>query len=357
MHKRSPRKLYRYSFGSATLLALLAWGCSSESPAPGGAGGGSPTTGGSGTAGAGGNHAQAGTGGAAGTAMTGGSGGQAGSGLAGGAGGAGGTGGGGGVGTGGGGAGGSAGAGGKASCDGKAVSFNANTGQGNDAAKARVEIPFAGSADLPTGNATRTIEFWAYVLTSSWSGDTNSMFFYGSGCRQACGFGLDFGGDKGAIDPFTNAIFDNDNQPTGLDASKDQWVHFAMTWDGTAVRAFVNGEKKAEKTSSDAQKTLMTTPSTFILGAYPDNYFNGQIDELRIWNVARSAAEVTATMQKTLVGNEAGLTGYWKFDETSGKTAADSVTTVGHTAHPGTLMAASDDKLPTSVPGVKLDCP
>ncbi len=354
MHNRSPRKLFRYSFGSATLLALLAWGCSSETSVPGAAGAGSPASGGGGTAGAGGNNTQAGAGGVAGTAMTGGGVGQAGSA---GAGGGGGTVGGGTGGTGGGGAGGSAGAGGKASCDGKAVSFNANTGQGNDAAKARVEIEFAGSADLPTGNATRTIEFWAYVLTSSWSGDTNSMFFYGSGCRQACGFGLDFGGDKGAIDPFTNAIFDNDNQPTGLDANKDQWVHFAMTWDGTAVRAFVNGEKKAEKTSSDAQKTLMTMPSAFILGGYPSNYFNGKIDELRIWNVARSAPELTATMNKTLVGNEAGLTGYWKFDETSGTSAADSVTTAGHTAHPGTLMAASAAELPTWVPGVKLDCP
>ena len=44
-------------------------------------------------------------------------------------------------------------------------------------------------------------------------------------------------------------------------------------------------------------------------------------------------------MNKTLVGNEANLVGYWKFDETSGTTAADSVTTAGHTAHPGTLMA------------------
>jgi Concanavalin A-like lectin/glucanases superfamily len=246
---------------------------------------------------------------------------------------------------------------GSTSCLGRAVSFNANTGQGNDAAKARVEIDFGASTDLPTGNAQRTIEFWAYVLTSSWSGDTNTMFFYGTNNRVADGFGLDFGGVKGTIDPFTNAIFDNDDQPTGLDATKDQWAHFAMTWDSTAVRAFVNGVEKATKTSSVAQKTLMTGRTPFILGAYPSNYFNGSIDELRIWNVARSAVDITSTMKKTLVGNEAGLVGYWKLDETSGTTAADSVTTVGHVAHPGTLMAASAAQLPTWVPGAPVSCP
>ena len=62
--------------------------------------------------------------------------------------------------------------------------------------------------------------------------------------------------------------------------------------------------------------------------------------------MARSATEITATMSKTLVGNEANLVGYWKFDETSGTTAADSVTSAGHTPHPGMLMATGATSLP-----------
>jgi hypothetical protein len=52
---------------------------------------------------------------------------------------------------------------------------------------------------------------------------------------------------------------------------------------------------------------------------------------------------------KTLVGNEAGLVGYWKFDETSGTTAADVVSTTGHTAHNGTLKATATAQTPTFV--------
>ena len=311
-------------------------------------GGGGVATGGTGSpAGGAGSGPTAGSAGQASTGGTTGAGGASGSGGMGGA--------------AGGAAGGTAGAGGTggaASCNGNAVSFNSNTAAGNDAAKARVEIDFAGSADLPKDNDNRTIEFWANVLTSSWSGDTNTMFFYGTNNRKADGFGLDFGGTKGTIDPFTNNFFDNDNQATGLDSSKDQWVHFAMTWDGTAVKAFVNGVEKASKTSSDAtQKTLMTGVTAFIVGGYPPNFFNGAIDELRIWKVARSAADLTATMKKTLVGNEASLTAYYKFDEKTGTTAADSVTSAAHTAHPGTLMATSADKVPTWVAGVPLACP
>ena len=88
------------------------------------------------------------------------------------------------------------------------------------------------------------------------------------------------------------------------------------------------------------QKTLMTGVTALTIGGYPPVYFNGQIDEFRIWNVARSASEVMA-MSHTLVGNEAGLTGYWKLDETSGASAADSVTSAGHTPHPGMLSASS----------------
>jgi hypothetical protein len=117
-----------------------------------------------------------------------------------------------------------------------------------------------------------------------------------------------------------------------------------MTWDGTSIHAFVNG---VEKVTVAVPTMLHTGATALTIGGYPPNFFNGYIDEFRIWNVAHSAAEIMSTMGHTLVGNETGLTGYWKFDETSGTTAADSVTSAGHTAHPGTLMANTTANNPT----------
>jgi hypothetical protein len=229
---------------------------------------------------------------------------------------------------------------------------------GGDTAMARVNIP--SNTDLPTGNANRTIEFWAYVLSTSWSADTNTTFFYGTNNRNNDGFGLDFGatsGGIGTIDPFTNGSTDpmGDNKSSGLQANTNQWVHFAMTWDGTNLKAFVNG---VEKVSVPITTMLHTGTTALTIGGYPPNFFNGQIDEFRVWNVARTAAQIASTMNSALTGNEANLTGYWKFDETSGTNAADSVTSAGHTAHPGTLMANNTGNLPTFVVSTApINCP
>ncbi|MGD8451774.1 MAG: NosD domain-containing protein [Phycisphaerae bacterium] len=53
-------------------------------------------------------------------------------------------------------------------------------------------------------------------------------------------------------------------------------------------------------------------------------WFNGAMDEVRIWSVARSGAEIAGNMYQTLNGTEPGLVGYWRFDESEGTTAADS---------------------------------
>jgi len=222
---------------------------------------------------------------------------------------------------------------------------------------ARVNV--AASADLPTGNANRTIEFWARVLSTSWSADANTMFFYGSNNRNNDGYGLDFGatsGGIGTIDPFTNGNSDTmgDNKASGLMANMTQWAHFAMTWDGTNLRAFVNGVEKV----SVPIAMLHTGMTALTIGGYPPAFFNGEIDEFRIWSVARTASQIASTMSTTLAGDEPNLTGYWKFDETSGTTAADSVTSAGHTAHPGMLMANSTANNPTFVVSTApINCP
>jgi hypothetical protein len=54
-----------------------------------------------------------------------------------------------------------------------------------------------------------------------------------------------------------------------------------------------------------------------------DPNFKGQLDEVRIWNVARTQADIQADMYREIPGTSPGLVGYWKFDEGSGSTAND----------------------------------
>ena len=161
-----------------------------------------------------------------------------------------------------------------------AISLNLNVTANNDPAKQRVMVDLG--TDLPLANANRTIEYWAYVLPTSWVGDANTMFEYGDQAVSNGGFGLDFGTMQmptmGTIDPYTNGTFDNDNQPSGItNPGTAQWIHFALTWDGMAVRAFVNGVQTTMKMNAGGM--LATDKTQLTIGGNPRGaYFNGDMD-------------------------------------------------------------------------------
>lgn len=63
-------------------------------------------------------------------------------------------------------------------------------------------------------------------------------------------------------------------------------------------------------------------------------WYDGQIDELRIWSIDRSQSEIRDDMSRTLNGNETGLLGYWNMNEGTGGTVNDLTTNNHH----GTLQ-------------------
>jgi len=249
---------------------------------------------------------------------------------------------------------------GPTSCAGHALSLAANTtGSVTDIAHSLVAMDLM--TDLPIGNADRSIELWLYVKPTDWFAERNEIYVYGTvGMLQQVG--LDFGmpavkgmpNNHATLGPYTDGIFDDDTGVyLGIDSAAAQWLHVALTYDGTntTLRTYVNGALRITTKSVNSTK-LITTASPFYLGCNPPYYgcFNGLVDELRIWNVMRTDAEIMGAYNKALVGTEPGLVGYWKFDEAPGAmTAADSVKTAGHTAHNGTLMAATPDAVPTFV--------
>lgn len=92
------------------------------------------------------------------------------------------------------------------------------------------------------------------------------------------------------------------------------WYHVAVVYDGSQIKTFVNGEFNGEASlTGTLQQNLkeLTLGGTYWLTA---DTTNGAIDEVRIWNIALTQAEIQATIYQTLTGNEAGLIGYWQFD-------------------------------------------
>ncbi len=60
---------------------------------------------------------------------------------------------------------------------------------------------------------------------------------------------------------------------------------------------------------------------------YDTHYFDGQIDEVRLWDISRAKTDIREYMCKKLTGSEDGLIGYWKFDEFYSSETVEDYTT------------------------------
>jgi hypothetical protein len=79
------------------------------------------------------------------------------------------------------------------------------------------------------------------------------------------------------------------------------WAHLAATYDGTTLRLYVNGVQVASRAQTGAIATS-TNPLQIGGDSIYGQFFQGTIDEVRVYNVALTAAQIQADM-KTPVGD------------------------------------------------------
>lgn len=97
------------------------------------------------------------------------------------------------------------------------------------------------------------------------------------------------------------------------------WHHVAIVFiPGTRVEFFVDGISVGHETVG-VPMGVNDNPAEFTIGAGidengPSNFFDGKIDDVRLWGVARTQAEIIDNMNLELTGTEPGLLGYWKFN-------------------------------------------
>ena len=97
------------------------------------------------------------------------------------------------------------------------------------------------------------------------------------------------------------------------------WTHVAAVNDGSELHLYINGS--LDNTNSDGGTGISdgATPLQFgTTEATNEQFFSGQIDEVRIWDDVRTQSEIQGHYRQNLLGDEDGLRGYWRFDETPG---------------------------------------
>lgn len=99
------------------------------------------------------------------------------------------------------------------------------------------------------------------------------------------------------------------------------WYHIAVTMDVSVPegKVYINGSSVAVTQSPSNATSIGTNTLDFAIGSSSagSSYFDGLIDEVRIWDVLRTPTEISDNYDKVLSspGSEANLQGYWQMED------------------------------------------
>ncbi len=107
------------------------------------------------------------------------------------------------------------------------------------------------------------------------------------------------------------------------DLADGEWHHVAGSYDGTEMSICIDGVLENQQALVG---NFNTNNLAVQIGNNPEvsnSYFEGDIDEVRVWSVGRSLKDIRESIYLTLYGLESGLLGYWQFNEVAGTEAEE----------------------------------
>ncbi|WP_432671334.1 LamG-like jellyroll fold domain-containing protein [Flavobacterium sp. SM2513] len=199
-------------------------------------------------------------------------------------------------------------------------------------------VDLGSTANLKPTNAI-TVEFNAY--SSNWSGISNNATLIGN--TQSGGWAIGVSGTNLTAVVARNSAYATVTKP--LSQISAGWHHFALTYDHQYLKFYMDGNLISTNNAGGGYNIVYNANNSTMIGgessgnagvAEAGRYFNGAIDDLRIWNVARTQADFIAFKNCELQGTETGLVAYYNFNQgTTGNnptltTLTDATTNANH---------------------------
>lgn len=95
------------------------------------------------------------------------------------------------------------------------------------------------------------------------------------------------------------------------------WYHIAAVYDGSYMKIYVDGVEKASKQISNIN--FSSSAQNLMIGSwsYLGRYVNASIDEVRVWNLARTLTQIQGNMNCELESpvSQTGLVAYYQFNQ------------------------------------------
>ncbi len=165
------------------------------------------------------------------------------------------------------------------------------------------------------GNSSKTIEAWAHARAF------NNAGIWQAGQRG--GTAKDFSLRTSTTDErWRVQHWGTPDYDATVPGSKDAWHHYAVVYNGSSSKLFVNGVQVAQENSN-----LNTGNLDVQIARWQGSFFNGGIDQFRVWEDALTGSTLKEYSNKPVDSshpNLSSLIGAYDFDEGSGDFTSDN---------------------------------
>lgn len=108
------------------------------------------------------------------------------------------------------------------------------------------------------------------------------------------------------------------------------WHHVACVYDPAATKQISLYVDGVVDTAGNIPTTINTSSGNLQIGRRVDNsrHFEGHIDEVRVWNIAKTATQISALKDEEICANQTGLVAYYRCNEGTANGSNTAVTTL-----------------------------
>lgn len=111
------------------------------------------------------------------------------------------------------------------------------------------------------------------------------------------------------------------------------WAHYAVVFTASTSTAEFFKDGTSLGTNAGTFTAIFNSTAKLVIGARRSgalaDFYDGKMDEIRIWNTTRTSTQISDNRSIELVGNESGLAAYWPFESLEVLNARRSLLGVG----------------------------